>query len=130
MFKLGSKVGRIGEDTACVFLMKRGFSIVDRNYWKKWGEIDIVAERDGVTRFIEVKSVSRESLDDVSDETGHRPEDNVHPMKLKRMRRVIQTYLAEKGIGEEGRWQSDVAAVYLDHANKKAKVRLVENVLL
>jgi len=38
------KIGNLGEDIACRFLKKKGFKIVDRNYRKKWGEIDIIAQ--------------------------------------------------------------------------------------
>ena len=40
------KIGEIGENIAVKFLVKHDFSILDRNYTKKWGEIDIVAEKD------------------------------------------------------------------------------------
>ena len=40
------KIGEIGENVAVKFLMKHDFLILDRNYTKKWGEIDIVAEKD------------------------------------------------------------------------------------
>ena len=63
------KTGEIGENIAVRFLVKHGFSILDRNYTKKWGEIDIVAERNKKIYFIEVKSVSRETLDSVNRET-------------------------------------------------------------
>jgi Holliday junction resolvase-like predicted endonuclease len=53
-------VGKIGEDTAARFLVKQGFMIVERNYWKKYGEIDIVAKKKGVIHFVEVKTVSCE----------------------------------------------------------------------
>ena len=38
-------VGKLGEDVASLFLMKQQFDVIDRNYLKKWGEIDIVAKR-------------------------------------------------------------------------------------
>jgi putative endonuclease len=129
MFKLGSETGRIGEDTACMFLMKHGFTIVDRNYWKKWGEIDIVALKEGKTHFIEVKSVTRPNLENVAHETEFKPEDNVHLGKQKRLSRVITTYISEKGI-KEGEWQLDIASVYLDIAKKQAKIRILENIIL
>ena len=56
------KTGEIGENVAVKFLMKHGFAILDRNYTKKWGEIDIVAEKDSKLHFVEVKSVVRESV--------------------------------------------------------------------
>ena len=43
--KHNQNIGKIGEDTACKFLMKHGYQILTRNYWKKWGEIDIVAKK-------------------------------------------------------------------------------------
>ncbi|MBU4223686.1 YraN family protein, partial [Patescibacteria group bacterium] len=36
------KIGELGENIACKFLMKHGHEILDRNYRKKWGEIDVV----------------------------------------------------------------------------------------
>lgn len=37
------KTGRLGEDIACKYLFSKGFQIVECNYTKKWGGIDIVA---------------------------------------------------------------------------------------
>lgn len=87
------KTGEIGEGVASRFLMKHGFSILDRNYTKKWGEIDIVAEKENKIHFIEVKSVSKPNLNIVTRETldQYHPEDNMHPWKLKRLSRTIQT---------------------------------------
>ena len=52
------KVGEIGESVAVRFLVKHGFSILNRNYTRKWGELDIVAEKDAKLYFVEVKSFS------------------------------------------------------------------------
>jgi len=131
------KVGRIGEDTACMFLVKHGFKVIERNYLKKWGEIDIIAKKSGILRFVEVKTVSRENIRDVSPETSvlrtdvllPRPEENVHTWKLKRLSRVIQSYLLEKGSGDR-EWQFDVLAVFLDLKNKEARCRFTENIIL
>ncbi|MBT3729890.1 YraN family protein [bacterium] len=124
------KVGEIGENVACRFLMKHGFEIVERNYWKKWGEIDIIAKKKGIVRFIEVKTVSCKTLDSVTHETdAYRPEDNLHPWKLKRLSRTIQTYLLEKG-NDDIEWQFDVIAIYLDMSNKKARVNFLEDIVI
>ncbi len=50
------KIGEKGEDIACLFLMKHGFSIVERNVANKFGEIDIVAKAHGSYYFFEVKA--------------------------------------------------------------------------
>ena len=126
------KVGRIGEDTACRFLVKRGFSVIERNYLKKWGEIDIIAEKSGILHFVEVKTVSRENVRNVTHETldeHNRPEENIHPWKIKRLSRVIQTYILDKEL-ENLEWQFAILAVFLDLENKEARRRFTENVIL
>lgn len=56
-------IGKIGEDLACEMLRKEGFKVIDRNYLKKWGEIDIVAIKGKKVHFVEVKTVSRDTFD-------------------------------------------------------------------
>jgi len=132
------KIGEIGENIAVKFLVKHGFLILDRNYTKKWGEIDIIAEKDTRLYFIEVKSVSRETLNtfipksfNSSDERyQYRPEDNMHPWKLKRLSRTIQTYLLSKRIPDEKEWQVDLFVVYLSQKERKARVKVVSDIIL
>jgi len=128
------KTGNLGEDLACRFLMKHGFNIIDRNYLKKCGEIDIIAKNKGKIHFIEIKSVSCETISGVSDETSKnndfRPEDNVHQWKLQRLAKAIQIYLTEKSVSDETDWQFDVITVYIDKKRLISKVYLIENVLL
>jgi putative endonuclease len=123
-------IGNLGEDLACRFLKRKRFEIIERNYRKKWGEIDIIAKRDELIHFIEVKSVSRENLREVSHETGgFRPEDNVHPWKLQRLARTIQTYLSEKRI-DSADWQFDVITAYIDTKNLVSRVTMLENIII
>ena len=141
------KTGNLGEDLACRFLMKHGFDIIDRNYLKKCGEIDIIAKNNGKIHFIEVKTVSclpaqaGETIPDVSsllaDQTSEtsnnsdfRPEENVHPWKLQRLARTIQIYLTEKAVSDETNWQFDVITVYIDRKRLISKVSMLENVIL
>jgi len=39
------RIGELGEGVACEFLVRHGYSILERNYTKKWGEIDIIAQK-------------------------------------------------------------------------------------
>ena len=123
------QLGDIGEDITCKYIEKRGYRVIERNYLKPWGEIDIVAEGPKSLCFIEVKSVSRESKGSFSREPV-RPEENFHPAKLKRLHRAIQTYLLERKVPESREWQIDLACVYLDFSSRRAKVELLENIVL
>lgn len=120
------KVGRIGEDIAAQFLARKGFKILERNYRRPWGEIDIIAEKEGVVRFVEVKAVSCERLPDISREmSSYRPEEQVHPAKLRKIVRTAELYMG----GKEQEFQIDVVGVFLDIKTKKARCRLFEQVL-
>lgn len=123
------RLGDLGETIACDYLSKHGFEIIERNYLRKWGEIDIIAKRNGVWRFIEVKSVSCVTLPRVSHVTSeYRPEENVHPQKLKRLSRTIQTYMLEKRI--ESDWQLDIVTVKIDEKTRIARVEIIENIII
>ena len=126
------KTGEIGENVAVKFLVKHSFSILERNYTKKWGEIDIIAEKNTKIYFIEVKSVSKSDLKNVNRETldQYKPEDNMHPWKLKRLSRTIQTYLLSKNFADEREWQVDLLVVFLDLKNKNAKIKVVSDIIL
>ena len=133
-------IGDIGESLACRFIERRGSRVLERNYWKPWGEIDIVSENKGILYFVEVKTVSREiQAGEISPSamvgqarwgTGLRPEENMHAAKIARLHRAIQSYLMEKNVPEGENWQLDLACVYLDFDTKKAKIELLENIIL
>lgn len=121
-------VGRRGEDAACAYLQNKGFSIVDRNYWRKWGEIDVVAQKGKELRFVEVKTVSRERLSAAGED--YEPEDNIHPWKRKRLRRVIETYLLANDWCEDLDWQVDAISVYLNRAGELLQIEHLEDIAI
>ena len=113
------RLGDIGENIGCEYLVNRGFEIKGRNYLRKWGELDIIAKKGGIWHFVEVKSVSHV--------TSYRPEENVHPQKLKRLYRTIQTYLLENRVDED--FQLDVMTVRINTETRQAKVEVIENIV-
>ena len=48
--------GDLGEKIAEDYLLKKQYKIIGRNYWKPWGEIDLVARKDNKLIFVEVKT--------------------------------------------------------------------------
>jgi putative endonuclease len=121
------EIGNKGEDIACTFLSRKGFKVVARNYQRKWGEIDIIAQKAGKVHFVEVKSI-RSDFSRVT--SAHRPEDNVHAYKLRHIRRMVETYFAENSRGEELLFEVHVLAVYMNERTRRARVVWTENIIV
>ena len=130
------QIGAIGEKVAERFLVKHGYTVIARNYWKKWGEIDLIATKPRrkysstvITHFVEVKA----GVSPVSGHGGHGtssgwdPEDHVQGWKLKRLSRAIQSYLLENNL-EDTDWQLDVISVRLDLDTRNAEVKLLPDI--
>ena len=122
-----SQIGAIGEEIACVFLQRKGFKIIETNYRKPLGEIDIIAEKNGEVRFIEVKAVSAELNQFSRESNSYRPEEQIHPAKLKKIARTAQLYMANREDDRE--YQIDAVGVILDPITRKAQCRLFEQIL-
>jgi len=124
------KTGNKGEDIACKILIEKGYKILERNYSKKCGEIDIVAEKDKKTVFIEVKTetVNLDKLEQMSLTNRPRPEEKVNAGKLRRISKAIQVYLwaTQK---EDSDWSFLVYSILFDPIKKVARVRIVEDVV-
>ena len=78
--------GNVAEEKGCDYLRQNGFRIIDRNVYNRFGEIDIIALRDNVLHFIEVKSAV----------TYEQAVNNITASKLQKLLRTIQTYLQQK----------------------------------
>ncbi len=125
------ETGRIGEDIAEKYLKNKGFIILNRNYLKKWGEIDIVTRKTDKICFVEVKTVSYETkvdLDQAVTRRTWRPEENVHAYKLKKLNRAIESWLMENNCNLD--WQIDVVAVRIVPREKYATIKYIPNVIL
>ncbi|MBR2673893.1 MAG: YraN family protein [Mogibacterium sp.] len=99
-------VGDLGEQLAADMLKNSGYRIIMRNYAVRDGEIDIIAIKDGVLHFVEVKTRK-------GDDYGF-PSDAVTPAKQKRIKKAANTYLSSR----RGHWQNvsfDVYEVMINH---------------
>jgi len=131
-----NKIGAYGEQIAASYLQKKlSFTLLDKNYLKPWGEIDIVARETGekgvVIHFVEVKTVSYGTKDALNRAVSYgtwRPEEQVTAYKLRKLNRVIDTWLTE--YQHNGTWQIDVLAVRVVLAERYAEVRWIPNVIL
>ena len=76
--------GSSSEKLAVNLLVSHGYTILDRNFHSRFGEIDIIAEKDGYLVFVEVKA--RHSL-----KFGF-PEEAVIPSKLFKIKKTGEYY--------------------------------------
>lgn len=132
MSKNTSKLGKLGEDIACGYLVKKGYMILGRNYREKWDEIDIIARaKDQTLVFVEVKTAYATEYD-----SGRlMPEDNLTAAKLKKLRRACLAFAAKNpGLFNERRgWRIDLLALEVNDnlANEESsanKIRHYENI--
>ncbi|MFZ2720071.1 MAG: YraN family protein [Minisyncoccia bacterium] len=121
-----SQTGAVGEKIASIFLKRKGFRIIEFNFRKPWGEIDIVAEKGGFVHFVEVKAVSREVING-SREIDYRPEEMVTRSKLVKVARTATLYMESKKDSRE--FQIDVVGVIMDSQKRLAKCRYFPQVL-
>lgn len=113
------QIGNLGECIGIKYLKKQGYKILERNYFKRWGEIDIIAEdKDKTLVFFEVKT--RSSLD-----FGH-PAESVTFFKQKRLVRSAYFYLAEKKL-ENTKFRIDVLAIIVDFQKRLGRVEHFKN---
>jgi len=120
-----SQIGQIGENLACEYLRDNGYRIIDRNFRKPWGEIDIIAKAPNKTLiFVEVKTL----YDYPSAEL--KPEDNLTPAKLQKLQRTAQLYAGHypELIDDSKNWQIDLIAILLDSHSGKPKIKHYENI--
>jgi putative endonuclease len=125
------ETGNKGELLCARYLKSQGFALIAMNYRKKWGEIDVIAQKSNIIHFVEVKTVSYETKADLEYAVTHgtwRPEDNVHQSKLIKLSRVIQSWIIE--YKWSGDFQIDVAAIRVVPRETYARINIVENVIL
>lgn len=104
-------IGALGETCAASFLSSQGFTLIERNFRAKFGELDIVAkESDNTLVIIEVKALS--SARYLS------PEDNLTRSKFLKLSRTAAFYAnlhPELVDGSKG-WRIDLVTISFDPA--------------
>lgn len=78
--KIQNISGAIGEKICYAFLVKNGFDVICKNYKSSYGEIDLIAKKDGFIYFIEVKLRQKEC--------GYSP---CEVVDLKKQKKIIKT---------------------------------------
>ncbi len=117
-------IGGDGEQIAADFLKKKGHSIVEKNYRRPWGEIDIITIYGDVVHIIEVKAME---VADFSRERAHDPQELVDRRKLRKVVRTASFYMENNRDTRE--YQIDVIAVLMNYNTRTARCTYIEQVL-
>ena len=99
--------GNIGEEKAISFLEERGFCIIDRNYYSRFGEIDIIATKEDVLHFIEVKSGEYDPIYQIT------------PSKISKILKTADIYMQKKRLDQD---------YCLDAIIVTEEIELIENI--
>lgn len=103
--------GRIAEAKGVSYLQKLGFIVIDRNFYTRFGELDIVATKNNVIHIIEVKSG-----------VNFEPILNITPLKIAKLERTIEIFMAKKSLDLD--YQLDALII------KGEEIELFENITL
>jgi len=111
-------IGRLGETYAADFLVRQGYEILEKNYRKQYGEVDIIARDRDTLVFIEVKT--RRSI------LYGLPHDAVDQRKQRQLSRIAQEYLVSRRM-QDAAARFDVLGVTLDQQNRPIQVELIKD---
>lgn len=113
------KIGKIGEKIAKDLLIKKGYQIIQQNFYTHWGEIDIIAKKDRKLSFIEVKTRTGQNKG--------KPFDSVTSAKIKHLMRPIRLYLLQNNY-KDYKLSLDVISILLKEDFSIDKINHYENV--
>lgn len=97
------EIGKINEDKAVEYLEKNSYQIIDRNFFSRIGEIDIIARNENYLCFIEVKYREKHGLI-----KGY---EAVNRIKQKTIYNVAKVYMLQKKIKSDTACRFDVVSI-------------------
>ena len=65
------QIGNKGENLACEYLLSKGYAIIEHNWRTKRGEVDIIAVKNDILVFVEVKTLPNGTLDMIQRELNY-----------------------------------------------------------
>lgn len=107
------QIGKEQEKRAEQWLEENGYVILQRNFYCRYGEIDLIAWKESYLVFIEVKYRSNEKKG--------LPEESVNAKKRKQLEKVAMFYLMKSGLSEDTPCRFDVVAIL------ENKIKIIED---
>ncbi len=103
-------LGSRGETLACQYLETLGYEILDQNWTFQKAEIDIIAYKNQIIVFVEVKTRSGDAFG--------KPEEAVHFAKQKVMERAAEEYIYL--MEHQGEIRFDIISILFESPDKYA----------
>ncbi|MBU0618655.1 YraN family protein [Patescibacteria group bacterium] len=112
---LNLQTGQLGEKLAAAYLCKKGYKVVERNFRTRFGEIDLIVQKDGCLVFVEVKATQGRG----------QPEWQITPHKLQQVKKMAQIYLTTQPLRYTD-LRIDAVCIILNNNNSVDRIRHYE----
>ncbi len=112
-------LGKEGEAKAIEFLKEKGYRIIEANYLKRTGEIDIIAFDPKYNEYVFTEVKTRRNLN-----FGY-PEESVDEKKIEKIIETAENWLLDKNI-ENPEWRVDIISI--EWKNKAIKIKHIQNI--
>ncbi len=116
--KYRKEIGKIGEEKAWDYLQKKGYSLVEKNFRTRYGELDIIIKKKETLIFVEVKTRVGYYLG--------KPHEAVNLRKIRHLKRAIQYFLLKNGY-KNNKLRLDVVSIVLDKFFKVLELKHFKN---
>ena len=104
--------GDVAEKKAIEFLKAKGYEIIDQNFYSRFGEIDIIVQKEGILHFVEVKSAIDYEV----------AVSNITPKKLQKIIKTAEVYMKKNGF--DGSYTYDAVIV------TPCEIELIEDITI
>jgi putative endonuclease len=119
--KNNKKTGNYGEDIAVNYLISKGYTILERNFLSKYGEIDIIAEKEKTLIFVEVKCRKSNNFGS--------PLEAINAKKIERIVLVLENYFRCKKYSQKNYENFRIDAIGINlKGSIPVKIKHVENI--
>ena len=98
------QLGRKGEEMAADFLSKKGYEVIEKNFYKRMGEIDLIAYDPEWNEIVFVEVKTRRS------KTFGYPEEAVTERKMQKMAKAAESWLL-KNKKTTIKWRLDIISI-------------------
>ncbi len=113
------KIGKFGERLACDYLIRKGYKILNKNIKLSYQEIDIIAQKNKIIIFIEVKTRTSYKFGAAND--------TFSSQKMKNLHKAVENYIYKNKIPEKF-ISIDLISIDIDKYRKIANIKHYKNI--